>query len=272
MGARPPGDRPPRRSRWPAGDVPPPRGRRQLPLGDRVRRERDLSARAPRARQACGAVRAGGHERRAAQHSRSAVRAPAGAAPGRCSRRTARRMGCPACAKHLPPLGRGDRIGLGLDERHIGPRASAQRAATGQVEMPLRTPRQGDRRRAQRVLQARKRLRGHRAARVLAAPAARDDDRHLPAPPLQLAVHLLVDVHHRRMADRQQPPSALCRGRRWIAAHAARIVRVGDPARCLVFVKPSGRRGGAPAMRAMSCRDWGLWAMAIEVVGDVYFL
>ena len=221
-----------------------PGGWRQLPLGDRVRRERDLSAGAPRARQARGAVRAGGHERRAAQHSRA---------------QSAHRQGqCPIDVlgalhperdalprEDLPPLGRGDRIGLGLDERHIGPRACAQRAATGQVEMPLRTPRQGDRRRTQRVLQARKRLRGHRAARVLAAPAARHDDRDLPAPPLQLAVHLLVDVHHRRMADRQQPPSALCRGRRWIAAHAARIVRVGVQPRCLVFVKPSPQCGGA---------------------------
>ena len=178
-----------------------------LPVGHRGRSERNLSTRTPFARERSGAVGAGGHERRVAQHPR--------AQPAHRGREwpvdvlialDSERYAQPC--ERTAPLGCAQRIRLSLHESHVGTRASAQCATAGQIEVSLRATGKDDRRRTQRRLHALERLRGHRRLGVGVAPAAGHDDRDIPSASRQLPVDLLVDAHHRGMADHKQPPLA----------------------------------------------------------------
>ena len=198
-----------------------------------MRGERDLADGAPLTHQPAGTVRAGGDERGVAQHARAQ---PA----DRRRQRSVDVLGALHAKRHAhapehpAPLRGDERERLGLEEGDIRTCTLGEPAAAGQVEVPLRAPAQRHRHAPERVLEAVEHLRLHVPQRVLAAPAARQHDRHLPAAAVELQVDLLVDAHHRRMADDEQP-SASARG---LVARACTLKARG--------VKPIGARAHRP--------------------------
>src|ERR1700684_3816870 len=122
----------------------------------------NLTSRAPLVGQTGGALRAGGDESGLAQDSATQ--------PSERGGQLAIDVlgalyaeGNAMFGERPPPLRRGQREGLRLDECHVRTQSGAQRSACSEVEVPLLTAGEGHGQRVQRTLHALERLRSDEA-------------------------------------------------------------------------------------------------------------
>ncbi len=105
------------------------------------------------------------------------------------------------------PLCRRQGESLLFEQNHLRADSPNQRGQPAEVQVPLGSPRQNDRKLDEARFERRKGPGGERTGVELVAPPARDDEGQIPAESDELGVDVLIHRQDARMADDEESPS-----------------------------------------------------------------